>query len=92
MENILKFTISSFLLLSLVLMSCFTDPKEEKEWQYLFNGNDLSEWGIKIKNHEFGENYNNTFKVDGNVLKVSYEEYQSFEEKFGHIFYMKKKI
>ena len=91
MENILKFTISSFLLLSLVLMSCFTDPKEEKEWQYLFNGNDLSDWGIKIKNHEFGENYNNTFKVDGNVLKVSYEEYQSFEEKFGHIFYMKKK-
>ena len=49
MENILKFTISSFLLLSLVLMSCFTDPKEEKEWQYLFNGNDLSDWGIKIK-------------------------------------------
>ena len=44
MENILKFTISSFLLLSLVLMSCFTDPKEEKEWQYLFNGNDLSDW------------------------------------------------
>ena len=57
------------------------------EWIYLFNGKNLDGWEIKIRNHKLGENYKNTFKVNDGSLKVSYENYESFEGKFGHIFY-----
>ena len=59
---------------------------------YLFNGENLDGWEIKIRNHKLGDNYKNTFKVNDGSLKVSYESYESFEDKFGHIFYNKKKF
>jgi hypothetical protein len=85
-------SIISILLLAFILTSSFNNVRVEKNWEYLFNGKNLDHWGIKIKNHEFGDNYKNTFKVENNILKVSYEGYDSFQEKFGHIFYMKKKF
>ena len=85
-------SIISISLLAFILTSSFNNIKVEKNWEYLFNGKNLDNWGIKIKNHEFGDNYKNTFKVENNILKVSYEGYDSFQEKFGHIFYMKKKF
>jgi hypothetical protein len=32
-------------------------------------------------------NFRNTFRVEDGVLKVSYEEYDRFENQFGHLFY-----
>ncbi len=61
----------------------------EGKWVPLFNGKDLSGWKVKICGHELGENYGNTFRVEKGVLKVSYEEYQEFGGKFGHLFYEK---
>ena len=90
--NIKLKSIISILLLAFILTSSFNNVRVEKNWEYLFNGKNLDHWGIKIKNHEFGDNYKNTFKVENNILKVSYEGYDSFQEKFGHIFYMKKKF
>lgn len=62
------------------------------QWEYLFNGKDLDGWKIKINGHELEDNYKNTFKVKDGVIKVSYENYDSFNDKFGHIFYTKNKF
>ena len=64
----------------------------DSNWEYLFNGKNLDGWEIKIRNHQLGDNYNNTFKVSDGSLKVSYENYKNFDDKFGHIFYTKKKF
>lgn len=56
-------------------------------WISLFNGEDLAGWTPKFSGHEAGDNYKNTFRVEDGVLKVSYDEYDSFDGKFGHLFY-----
>ena len=47
---------------------------------------------MKIRYHDFGDNYNDTFKASDGQMNVSYEQYDEFEEKFGHIFYTKEKF
>lgn len=59
----------------------------EGEWISLFNGKDLEGWTPKIRGYASGENYANTFRVEDGVLKVGYDQYGQFEEKFGHLFY-----
>ncbi len=60
------------------------------KWIKLFNGKDLKDWKIKITGHELGDNYGETFRVEGGVLKVCYDKYEKFDDKFGHIFYKDK--
>lgn len=57
------------------------------KWIQLFNGKDLTNWKIKIKDHPLNENYANTFRVVDGKLTVNYDQYASFNEKYGHIFY-----
>jgi hypothetical protein len=64
-------------------------PRKGK-WVSLFNGKDLDGWLVKIKGHELGDNYLDTFRVEGGVLKVSYDKYKQFDGKFGHLFYKDK--
>lgn len=64
-----------------------TDEKESENWISLFNGKDLTGWTPKINGYPLGNNYNNTFRVENNVLKVSYENYENFTNEFGHLFY-----
>ena len=59
----------------------------EGEWIQLFNGKDLSGWKVKIRGYELGENFGNTFRVEDGVMKVAYDQYEEFENRFGHIFY-----
>ena len=59
-------------------------------WTSLFNGKDLTGWTPKISGHELGDNYKNTFRVENGVLKVSYDGYTAFENRFGHLFYKDK--
>ncbi len=66
------------------------DAKDSGEWVSLFNGKDLEGWTPKIRYHELGENYKNTFRVEDGVLKVGYEGYENFNETFGHLFYKDK--
>src|SRR3954471_1215589 len=56
----------------------------------LFNGKDLTGWTPKIKGYELGENFGDTFRVEDDVMKVSYDQYNKFDRKFGHIFYKDK--
>jgi hypothetical protein len=57
------------------------------DWQPLFNGRDLSGWTPKIRGHELGDNYADTFRVTDGLLRVAYDGYDSFDERFGHLFY-----
>jgi Domain of Unknown Function (DUF1080) len=61
---------------------------EKKDWVQLFNGRDLEGWTPKIAGHALGLNFANTFRVEGGVLKVSYDGYAGpFANRFGHLFY-----
>jgi len=61
----------------------------EEEWIQLFNGKDLTGWKVKIKGHDLGDNFGDTFRVEDGLLKVSYDKYENFGGKFGHLFYEK---
>ena len=63
---------------------------DEKEWIQLFNGKTLDGWLPKITGYELGNNYLDTFRVENGVMKVSYDRWQKFDAKFGHIFYNRK--
>lgn len=78
------------LLFGLVLTLGVTTQAEEGKWVSLFNGKDLSGWTPKIKGYELGENYANTFRVVDGLMTVSYDGYDSFDRKFGHLFYKDK--
>jgi len=68
------------------------DFKDTNEWETIFNGEDFDGWEIKIRGEELGDNFKNTFKVNQGSLKVSYENYETFDDRFGHIFYTKSKF
>jgi len=63
---------------------------DRKEWIQLFNGKNLDGWVMKFTGYPLGENYLNTFRVENGLLKVSYDRWQEFENKFGHIYYRTK--
>ncbi len=62
----------------------------QDRWISLFNGKNLEGWIIKITGHELNDNYGNTFCVEDGILKVSYDQYEKFDGKFGHLFYKGK--
>lgn len=53
----------------------------------LFNGKDLHDWTPKIRLHEAGENYQNTFRVKDGLMQVRYDGYDDFNKQYGHIAY-----
>ncbi|NOR74076.1 MAG: DUF1080 domain-containing protein [Draconibacterium sp.] len=85
--------------LIILLVACNSKPKSKstdkklvkisanENWIQLFNGKDLNDWDIKFKDHKLGDNYNNTFRVEDGILRVSYENWDEWNGKFGHIFY-----
>jgi hypothetical protein len=74
-------------LLSCAQFSIAQESKHEGQWIQLFNGKDLTGWTPKIRYSESGDNYGDTFRVEGGVLKVAYDKYDNFGERFGHLFY-----
>ena len=60
------------------------------EWVSLFNGKDLTGWTPKIRYSDCGENFGNTFRVEDGLIKVRYDQYDEFGERFGHLFYEKE--
>lgn len=59
----------------------------KEEWIALFNGRDLDGWTPKITGHAAGDNVGSTFRVEDGLLKVRYDRYESFDKKFGHLFF-----
>ncbi len=58
-----------------------------EDWFPLFNGRDLDGWVVKIRGHELGDNFAQTFRVVDGLLTVSYDGYRDFAGRFGHLFY-----
>jgi hypothetical protein len=72
----------------LLLAPLFAQKAADRaDWIQLFNGKDLTGWTPKITGYEAGDNFGNTFRVENGVLKVSYEKYDQFNSRFGHLFY-----
>jgi hypothetical protein len=62
------------------------DDVSAEEWTPLFNNKGLSGWEIKITGQPLNDNYKNTFRWEDSVLRVAYDRYDSFSNKFGHIY------
>ncbi len=85
MEKIRTFGI--VLLAVAILAGCGPQKPKEGEWIQLFNGKDLDGWTPKVRGFEAGVNYKNTFRVEDGLLKVRYDEYEDFDNRFAHLFY-----
>jgi hypothetical protein len=62
----------------------------DEQWIPLFNGKNLDGWTPKIRGYEKGDNFGNTFRVEDGLLKVVYDKYDKFDDRFGHLFYKEK--
>ena len=79
------------LFLLMAINSIAQKKNKPGKWIKLFNGKDLKDWTVKIKDHPVNDNWGNTFRVENGVIKVSYDQYDGkFKDQFGHMFYKKK--
>ena len=83
---------SIFLFLFVLILGCRSNqPAGTPDgWVQLFNGKDLNDWKVKITGYPLAENFGNTFRVEDGLMKVRYDAYTDFQERFGHIFYKEK--
>jgi hypothetical protein len=93
----LKFTVIA--LLAMVVFSCNTGQRSQQgseksaqnengeNWIQLFNGKDINDWQIKFRGYELGYNLNNTFQVEDGLLRVRYDNWDGWNNQFGHLFY-----
>ncbi|MDP3737758.1 MAG: DUF1080 domain-containing protein [Hyphomonadaceae bacterium] len=73
--------------IALCAASCSAMPQSGENWQSLFDGKTLDGWTPKIRGFPLGENYRDTFRVRDGAIVVSYDKYEQFGERFGHLFY-----
>jgi hypothetical protein len=60
---------------------------EAENWTPLFNGKDLSGWDIKIAGKDVNDNFQNTFVWEDDMLRIKYDEYDTFDDLYGHMYY-----
>lgn len=81
------------LILALGMSSCESgSPSESEEtpqWVSLFNSQNLEGWIPRITGFPVGENADSTFRVVEGILKVRYDQYDNFEDRFGALHYEK---
>lgn len=82
----MKKTFIAFALGMLCMCPSCKQKSEDPQWESIFNGKDLSGWTVKITGYPCGENFANTFRVEDGVMKVCYDGYDEFNERYGHIF------
>lgn len=92
MQKLFGFLLSCFAVL-LFFSGCTGQNQASKNagekdgWIPLFNGTNLEDWIVKIHRHEVGVNFGNTFRAEDGMIKVRYDQYDSFNEQFGHLYY-----
>lgn len=88
----MKITFLSVIAASTIFFACatkssITSLEDNPKAIQLFNGKDIKNWTPKIRLHESGENYANTFRVEDGLLKVRYDGYDEFNQQYGHLAY-----
>ncbi len=78
-----------FLIFIYTAALCTATLGDEGEWKPLFNGENLDGWIPKFAGMPVGENHNDIFRVEDGMLKVSYDDMEEFDGRFGHLFYHK---
>ncbi|MDB5000692.1 MAG: hypothetical protein JWR76_1769 [Mucilaginibacter sp.] len=81
--------LSACLLCVPFFISGFTHGEDKIKWEQLFNGKDLKDWQIKIKDHDLNDNFGNTFRIVDGKIQVNYDHYSKFDNQYGHLFYRK---
>ena len=84
--------VNQFLIVCIILFSaCQPEGKnqDKEEWIPLFNGVDLTGWTIKMSGFPLNENYKETFVVEDSMIRIKYDNYETFEEAYGHMYYEK---
>ncbi len=93
MKQFLRNVVAAIALPAVLVFCCeagrAAEPTDSGQWVSLFNGKDLSGWKVKIRGYELGDNFGDTFRVEDGVMKVGYDNYDAFGNRFGHIFYEK---
>ncbi|WP_116105602.1 DUF1080 domain-containing protein [Lewinella sp. IMCC34191] len=81
-------------LLIILLAACgSTQPNPEDtaaaegQWESIFNGKDLTGWEAKVAGYPAGDNPRNTFRVEDSMLRISYADYDSFDNLYGHLYF-----
>lgn len=85
--------LTSLIIPLLLLGACNAGQKQEKtsgEWVSIFNGKDLDGWIPKVAGAPAGVNTLNVFRVENGLLKVAYDQYDKFNNRYGHLFYKEK--
>ena len=80
-------TVAAALMFAVPVAGLAQSSAGSEEWIQLFNGVDLEGWTPKIRYYPLGENFGNTFRVEDGLLTVAYDRYESFDGRFGHLFY-----
>lgn len=57
------------------------------QWQSIFDGETLTGWTPKIIGHPLGADPDNIFRVEDGALVVSYDQVETFDNTFGHLFF-----
>jgi hypothetical protein len=79
----------------IALVGCAPKPRIHVDaptgnWVSLFNGKDLDGWTVKLAGEDVKDNYRDTFRVDNGILKVKYDHYEKFGDRFGSLYYNTK--
>lgn len=83
-------------LLALTILSCKESSPGAKtahtaqpdlQWEVLFDGQSLEGWTPKITGQPAGMDSLNTFKAEDGMIRVTYDNYETFGNRFGHLFY-----
>ncbi|AUD04970.1 3-keto-disaccharide hydrolase [Spirosoma pollinicola] len=86
----MKISLNILLLCLTTFTMAFAQKAASKEeWVSIFNGKDLKDWDIKIAGRPLNDNYQNTFRVENGIMRVVYDQYKTFDFKYGHIYYKK---
>ena len=81
---------SFFFIVIFSILVSFTPTTEKEKWVSIFNGKNLTGWTMKITGYPLGENFGNTFRVEAGILSVRYDQYKSFDNTFGALYYNKE--
>ncbi len=70
-----------------MILSNVVFGQQKSDWEQLFNGKNLQNWNIKIAGRNLNDNYLKTFRVKDKMLRVVYDDYKNFDDKYGHLYY-----